>query len=68
MAQVQMKVRKVQVLRKRRPYRVKADIELYFRTEIQITEYKIREGNLEIAGILNDYVQKLTDNRNNGQK
>ena len=63
LAQVQMKVRKVQVLRKTHPYKAKVDIDLYFRTENGIAEYKMRDRNLEIAEILNDYVEKLTDNR-----
>lgn len=63
LAQVQMKVRKIQTLRKSHPYKVKADIDLYFRTEKEIAEYKMRDRNLEIAEILNDYVEKLTDNR-----
>ncbi len=63
LAQVQMKVRKVQILRKTHPYKAKVDIDLYFRTENGIAEYKMRDRNLEIAEILNDYVEKLTDNR-----
>ena len=62
LAQVQMKVRKVQVLRKNHPYKVKVDIDLYFRTEKEITGYKGRERNLEIAEILNEYIQNLTGN------
>ena len=44
LAQVQMKVRKVQVLRKNHPYKVKVDI----------------DRNFEIAKILNDYEADLT--------
>ena len=65
LAQVQMKVRKIQVLRKSHPYKAKADIDLYFRTENEIAEYRMRDRNLEIAGILNDYVRNLTDNGEN---
>lgn len=60
LAQVQMKVRKVQVLRKNHPYKVKVDIDLYFRTEKEISAYKDRDRNLEIAEILNDYETNLT--------
>ena len=35
-----MKVRKVQVLRKNHPYKVKVDIDLYFRAEKEIMTYK----------------------------
>lgn len=59
LAQVQMKVRKVQVLRKTHPYKAKVDIDLYFRTEKEITGYKGRDRNLEIAEILNDYETDL---------
>lgn len=61
LAQVQMKVRKVQVLRKTHPYKVKVDIDLYFRTEKEIADYKGRDHNLEIAEILNDYEADLTE-------
>ncbi len=59
LAQVQMKVRKVQVLRKTHPYKAKVDIDLYFRTEKEIAAYKGRDRNLEIAQILNDYEADL---------
>lgn len=59
LAQVQMKVRKVQVLRKTHPYKAKVDIDLYFRMEKEITGYKGRDRNLEIAEILNDYETDL---------
>ncbi len=55
LAQVQMKVRRVQVMRKAHPYKAKVDIDLYFRTEIQVNAYKGRDRNFEIAQILNDY-------------
>lgn len=61
LAQVQMKVRKVQVLRKTHPYKVKVDIDLYFRAEKEIADYKGRDHNLEIAEILNDYEADLTE-------
>jgi hypothetical protein len=60
LAQVQMKVRKVQVLRKNHPYKVKVDIDLYFRAEKEIMTYKGRDRNFEIAKILNDYEADLT--------
>ena len=59
LAQVQMKVRKVQVMRKTHPYKAKIDIDLYFRTEIQVNAYKGRDRNFEIAQILNDYETSL---------
>lgn len=59
LAQVQMKVRKVQVFRKRHPYKVKVDIDLYFRTEKNWKEYKGRDRNLEIAEILRKYEDSL---------
>ena len=59
LAQVQMKVRKVQVFRKSHPYKVKVDIDLYFRTEKEAADYKGRDRNLEIAEILNDYARNL---------
>ena len=59
LAQVQMKVRKVQVLRKTHPYKAKVDIDLYFRTEKEVNTYKGRDRNFEIAQILNDYEADL---------
>lgn len=59
LAQVQMKVRKVQVFRKSHPYKVKVDIDLYFRTEKNWKEYKGRDRNLEIAEILREYEDVL---------
>lgn len=60
LAQVQMKVRKVQVFRKSHPYKVKVDIDLYFRTEKNWKEYKGRDRNLEIAEILREYEDSMT--------
>lgn len=59
LAQVQMRVRKVQVFRKSHPYKVKVDIDLYFRTEKNWKEYKGRDRNLEIAEILRKYEDSL---------
>lgn len=59
LAQVQMKVRKVQVFRKSHPYKVKVDIDLYFRTEKNWKEYKGRDRNLEIVEILRKYEDSL---------
>ena len=61
LAQVQMKVKKVQVFRKSHPYKVKVDIDLYFRTEKHWKEYKGRDRNLEIAEILQQYEDSLTN-------
>lgn len=68
LAQVQMKVRKVQVLRKTHPYKAKVDIDLYFRTEKEITTYKGRDRNFEIAEILNDYEADLTGKMRKSRK
>lgn len=68
LAQVQMKVRKVQVLRKIHPYKAKVDIDLYFRTEKEITAYKGRDRNLEIAQILNDYEADLANKMRKSRK
>lgn len=68
LAQVQMKVRKVQVLRKTHPYKVKVDIDLYFRPEKEITTYKGRDRNFEIAEILNDYEAVLTGKMRKSRK
>ena len=68
LAQVQMKVRKVQVLRKTHPYKAKVDIDLYFRTEKEITAYKGRDRNLEIAQILNDYEADLANKMRKSRK
>ncbi len=61
LAQVQLKVWKVQILRKNHPYKVKVDIDLYFRTEKEIVTYKGRDRNFEIAEILNDYEADLAE-------
>ncbi len=60
LAQVRMKVKKVQIFRKSHPYKVKVDIDLYFRTEKNWKEYKGRDRNLEIAEILRQYGDSLT--------
>lgn len=68
LAQVQMKVRKVQVLRKAHPYKARVDIDLYFRTEKEIATYQGRDRNFEIAEILNDYEGDLTGKMRKNRK
>lgn len=59
LAQVQMKVKLVQVFRRTHPYKVQAEIDLYFRPEKEADGYRGRDRNLEIAEVLREYGEIL---------
>ena len=58
-----MIVNEVEINRRMRPYRIKVDIDFYFRLEKDADQYKSSDQNLRIAELLAKYEKYLLSNR-----
>jgi len=62
LAQVKCIVQEVQVCRKKSPYQVKVQIQLYLRMEHNLKDIDATDTNLKIASVLNEYDKILVAN------
>ncbi|HIU76874.1 MAG TPA: hypothetical protein IAC62_13395 [Candidatus Pelethocola excrementipullorum] len=63
LARIKMIVNEVEINRRMRPYRIKVDIDFYFRLEKDADQYKSSDQNLRIAELLAKYEKYLLSNR-----